>query len=103
MEPRDFMFNPQGTLHGGLVATLLDISMGHLLKKSVRTGVTLEMKVQYLRPVGRNRIQCVARFIQQGRSINYLEARVLDADQQLAAVATSTWKLLPLDAGGGGS
>ena len=26
------MFNPQGTLHGGIITTIMDISMGHLIK-----------------------------------------------------------------------
>lgn len=95
MQPQDFMFNPQGALHGGLIATLLDIAMGHLLKQAVRPGVTLEMKVQYLRPIRQQRIECIARFLSQGRSIHYLEASIHDGDRQLAAVATSTWKLLP--------
>src|SRR5262245_20912416 len=45
------LFNPQGTLHGGILATALDISMGHLLHHVDGAGATLEMKVQYLAPV----------------------------------------------------
>ena len=30
-EAKSPMFNPQGTLHGGVIATALDVSMGHLL------------------------------------------------------------------------
>lgn len=94
MLPRDFMFNPQGSLHGGLVATLLDISMGHLLKHLARPGVTLEMKVQYVRAIRHQRVRCEASFIKRGRSINYLQARVLDDDGRVLAVGTSTWQLL---------
>lgn len=95
MELRDFMFNPQGSLHGGVISTVLDISMGHLLNHSAGPGVTLEMKVQFLRPVRKGRVRCEAAFIKQGRSINYLEARMVDAAGRAIATATSTWQLLP--------
>lgn len=38
--------NPQGSLHGGVIATAMDISMGHLLRHHRGPGTTLEMKVQ---------------------------------------------------------
>ena len=38
LEVKDFMFNPQGTLHGGVIAFMLDISMGHLLNRSIEIG-----------------------------------------------------------------
>ena len=90
---RDFLFNPQGSLHGGVIAIVLDISMGHLLHRSVGVGgATLEMKLQYLRPLKGDVAWCQAQFLRRGRSIAFLESRLYDADNQLAAVATSTWK-----------
>ena len=48
----DFLFNPQGTYHGGMLATIMDISMGHLIKEIAgKAGITLEMKNQFLRPL----------------------------------------------------
>ena len=92
---RDFMFNPQGSLHGGVIAMALDISMGHLLKHTVgRPGITLEMKTQYLRPAVAGTVRCEGRFLRRGRSINYLESRMTGEDGKLLAVATSTWQLL---------
>jgi uncharacterized protein (TIGR00369 family) len=95
MELRDFMFNPQGTLHGGIIATMLDISMGHLLKKTIGAGMTLEMKTQYLRPARAGRVRAVGTFLKKGKSINYLETRLYDAEGSLLAAANSTWQLLP--------
>ena len=92
---RDFMFNPQGSLHGGLIAMALDISMGHLIKRTIgRPGITLEMKTQYLRPARSGIIRCEGRFLRRGRSINYLESRMTDDEGKLLAFATSTWQLL---------
>jgi uncharacterized protein (TIGR00369 family) len=90
----DFMFNPQGSLHGGVIATALDISMGHLIKHVTgRPGITLEMKTQYLRPAQAGRVTCEGRFLRRGRTVAYLEARMTAEDGKLVAVSTSTWQL----------
>jgi uncharacterized protein (TIGR00369 family) len=91
---RDFLFNPQGSLHGGVISIVMDISMGHLLRQSTGIGgATLEIKLQYLRPLTSGIARCEAQFLRLSRSIAYLESRLYDSDEQLAAFATSTWKL----------
>jgi acyl-CoA thioesterase len=94
MEVHDFLFNPQGSLHGGIIATMADMSMGHLLEHTSGPGVTLEMKVQYLRAIRSGRLRSEGRFLKRGRSINYLQAEMVDSDGKTVAVATSTWQLL---------
>jgi uncharacterized protein (TIGR00369 family) len=90
---RDFLFNPQGSLHGGIIATIMDISMGHLLKRTLGVqGATLEMKVQFLEPVRPPAARCEGRFLRKGNSICFLESRLWNADDALSAVATATWK-----------
>ncbi len=37
-EAKSPMFNPQGSLHGGIIATALDVSMGHLLHHKLALG-----------------------------------------------------------------
>ena len=91
---RDFMFNPQGSLHGGIIATVLDISMGHLLQHAVGVGMTLQMNTQFFKPAREGVVQARATFLRKGRSINYLESRMTDAEGGLMAAATSTWRLL---------
>jgi len=58
-----------------------------------RPGVTVEMKVQFLRAVRSGRIRCEATFTRQGRTISFLESRLVDSEQRLVAMATSTWQL----------
>ena len=79
---QDFMYNPQGTLHGGMIGTVLDI------------GMTLEMKTQFMKAPRHGALLAVGRFLRKGRSINFLEARLENADGELLAYATSTWRLL---------
>jgi uncharacterized protein (TIGR00369 family) len=94
MDVKDFMYNPQGTLHGGLIGMVLDIAMGHLMNKTVGVGMTLEMKTQYLRSTKTGMVSAEARFLKKGRSINFLEARMRDNQGKDMAFATSTWQLL---------
>lgn len=90
----DFMFNPQGSLHGGVIAFALDIAMGHLIKHQTGgAGLTLEMKTQYLRPAPTGRARCEGRFLKKGRRISYMEARMTDEAGKLVAVATATWHM----------
>jgi uncharacterized protein (TIGR00369 family) len=93
-ELKDFMLNPQGGLHGGVTAFVLDISMGHLLWKKSGPGTTLEIKVQYAAPARAGRLTATSRFIRHGRSISYLRSELVDDKGELIAFATSTWKSL---------
>jgi uncharacterized protein (TIGR00369 family) len=88
------MYNPQGSIHGGVLATALDISMGHLLKHRIGAGSTLEMKVQYFSPVRTGLVRCQSGFLKKGRSIFFLQSHAYDAAGETVAHATSTWKLL---------
>jgi uncharacterized protein (TIGR00369 family) len=90
------LFNPQGSLHGGVLATALDISMGHLLHHVAGAGATLEMKVQYLAPVTAGRVVCEASFLRRGRGVSFVQSTAMREDGELVAHATATWKLLPV-------
>ena len=92
-EAHDFMFNPQGSLHGGVLATALDIAMGHLVKAAGTPGTTLEMKIQYLAAMRHGRVVCRGEALRQGGTW-FLRAEARDQEGGLIAYATSTWKLL---------
>lgn len=93
-EPADFLFNPQGTLHGGVIATVMDISMGHLLARTAGPGTTLEMKAQYLKSARAGRLTCTGRFLRRGKGISFLASELVDDQRDLVAYATATWKSL---------
>ncbi|HUN51100.1 MAG TPA: PaaI family thioesterase [Candidatus Sulfotelmatobacter sp.] len=93
-EVADFLYNPQGTLHGGIMATALDIAMGHRLHHLLGAGTTLESKFQYAGAIRAGRVTCRGEMLRQGRSICFLRAEARDQAGELLAFATSTWKLL---------
>ncbi|MDN5843065.1 MAG: PaaI family thioesterase [Alcaligenaceae bacterium] len=93
-QARDFMFNPQGSLHGGIIAMVMDISMGHLLKRVQGSGTTLEMKTQYIKAARQGTLRCTGEFIRHGRTISFLKSSMVDETGATVAFATATW--LPL-------
>ncbi len=86
--------NPQGTLHGGVLATAMDISMGHLLGRVAGPAATLELKVQYLSAVRAGLVRCEGSFLRRGRTISFMQSRATQEDGTLVAYATATWTLL---------
>lgn len=94
--PAEFLFNPQGTLHGGVIATVMDIAMGHLLNHaSGGPGTTLELKTQFLLPARDGTLACTGRFLRRGRTISHLAAELRDEAGELLAYATATWRSAP--------
>ncbi|RNL86235.1 PaaI family thioesterase [Halostreptopolyspora alba] len=87
------LLNPQGSVHGGILTTVLDISMGHLCNRFLSTAVTLDMNTRFFRPVTSDS-HSEARVLKPGRTIVHLESRLYDAEGRLAAHATGTWHRL---------
>ena len=94
LDVKPYMFNPQGSLHGGVLATALDISMGHLIKHQFGAGATLEMKVQYFAPIRSGKVVCRANFLKKGRKTFFLQSSAQDSSGEAIAHATSTWRLM---------
>ena len=94
---QDTMRNPHGTLHGGVIALALDTCMGALLRAALGPSVTIELKVNYLRPVKDGEVRCEARFLQSGKTVSHVEARMTDAEDKPVAAATASWHPLTED------
>ena len=85
--------NPQGAMHGGVLTTAMDISMGHLCHRYLSTAVTIEMQLRFFRPVTTD-VTCLGRVIRAGRRIVHLESRMTDDQGRLAALGTGSWHRL---------
>ncbi len=87
--------NPMATMHGGVLATLLDSVMGCAVHSTLPAGrgyTTLEIKVNYLRAVTPASGELVAEgtVVQSGRHTAVAEARVTDAAGRVCAIASTT-------------
>jgi len=95
LEPGEYQFNPIGSVHGGVLTTLLDSAMGCAVHTMLPAGsgyTTLELKVNFLRRVTTEtrRLRCVGSVIHLGRAVATAEARVVDGEGRLVAHATTT-------------
>ncbi len=85
--------NPMGTLHGGVLCDIADAAMGMAYASNLSEGetfTTLEMKINFLRPVWNARLVATGKVIKQGKTVGLVECDVVDEQDQLVAHATST-------------
>ena len=85
--------NPMGTLHGGILCDIADSAMGMAYASTLADGesfTTLELKINFLRPVTSARLIAEGTIVQQGRSAGMTECAVTDENGRLIAKATST-------------
>jgi uncharacterized protein (TIGR00369 family) len=82
--------NAGGAMHGGVLSTALDISMGHACQHFLSAGSTIQMEMRFLRPV-KSDVVCTGRILKPGRRIVSLESRMVDDQGRLAAVASGSW------------
>lgn len=93
--PDERFNNGIGVMHGGYAATLLDSAMGSAINSMMPAGrimMTLEMKVNYVRPLrpGMGMVRCEATVLHVGRRVATAEGRIIDDDGVLYAHATTT-------------
>jgi len=95
LRPQEFHFNPAGTLHGGVMATIVDSAMSCALWSTLEAGIgwtTMELKLGLLRTVTleAGELVCVGTLINAGNRSGAAEARVHDAKGRLCAYASTT-------------
>jgi uncharacterized protein (TIGR00369 family) len=98
-EPTEYHYNPLGTVHGGVMATLLDSALGCAVQSMLPAGTsytTLELKVNYLRPITTKTgtVYAEGKLIHLGGRIATAEGRLTDADGKLYAHGTTTCIIL---------
>jgi uncharacterized protein (TIGR00369 family) len=85
--------NPMGRVHGGVLAALADAAMGTVYGRELEEGRgfgTVELKMNFIRPVRLGRITATARVVRRGLRLGFLDCELHDARGRLVATATST-------------
>ncbi|HTJ31635.1 MAG TPA: PaaI family thioesterase [Dactylosporangium sp.] len=98
LEPREYHYNPLGTVHGGVLATLLDTATGCAVHSTLPAGMgytTLDLNTKFLRPasIASGVLTCEGTVISKGRRTALAQAQITDAHGGLVAHATSTCML----------
>ena len=100
-DPDESHYNPIGTVHGGLVCTLLDSVLGCAVQTTLPKGqgyTSLEIKISYLRPVmaDTGQLTAVGIVTKPGSRAAFAEGTVHDAKGKLIATASSTLLVFPV-------
>ena len=93
MEADERHHNPMGTLHGGVYCDLADAAMGYAYAATLGEGetfTTVELKINFFRPVRKGKLTAEARVVRAGANLGYVECDVKDGEGKLAARAAST-------------
>ena len=94
-EPRHA--NPTGTLHGGILCDIADAAMGMAFASTLaaeESFTTVELKINFFRPVWQARITAEGRVVQRGHTIGYMECEITDEENRLVAKAASSCTVL---------
>lgn len=89
--------NPMGTLHGGITTDLADACMGIATMTTLaeeESFTTLELKMNFLRPVIEGELTARATVVHRGRTIAMTEVVVTDQDGKDVARGTATQMVL---------
>ncbi|HEY2523718.1 MAG TPA: PaaI family thioesterase [Candidatus Binataceae bacterium] len=86
-------YNPMGTLHGGVLCDIADAAMGAAYRSTLAEGesfTTLELKINFLRPVWKGKLSAEAQMVRAGRVVGLVECDIFDQRRRLVARAAST-------------
>ncbi len=89
--------NPMGTLHGGILCDIADAAMGMAFASTLapeESFTTVELKINFFRPIWQAQLRAEATVVQRGRTIGYVECDITDEENRLVAKAASTCMVL---------
>lgn len=96
--PRDHSTpNPMGTFHGGILCDIADAAMGMAFASTLaahESFTTVELKINFFRPVWQAQLKAEGTVVQRGRTIGYMECSLTDEENRLVAKAASTCMVL---------
>ncbi|MGX6443446.1 PaaI family thioesterase [Neobacillus sp. K501] len=93
LETREDHFNPMGTVHGGILCDLADAAMGVAFASLLDEGetfTTVELKINYLKPVWKTTLKAHAHVVKKGNTIGLIDCSIYDVNESLVAKASST-------------
>lgn len=85
--------NPMDRLHGGVLYDIADAAMGIAFASTLaldESFTTVELKINFFRPVWEAQLKAEARVVRRGRSLGYIECEITNEQGLLIAKAAST-------------
>jgi uncharacterized protein (TIGR00369 family) len=100
LRPAEWMYNPLGSVHGGVAATILDSCMGCAVHTTLPAGVgftTTDLQVRYIRAMSTDtgRVLAEGRVLHAGKRTATADGRVFtESDGRLIAHGTTGCAML---------
>ena len=94
---KEELFNSKGVLHGGVAASIADVAVGvaiHHHYKGARAISTVEMKINYFRPVSEGTLYARAYLLRVGSTLSVGRVDLTDTKKNLVGVALVTYIFL---------
>ena len=93
---RPDMMNGAGVLHGGVTATMVDAAAGFATNRQLggRPITTVELKINYFRPVTQGRIRARAHLMRVGSTLVVSRVDLTDSQKKLIGTALVTYMIL---------
>src|SRR5947208_14691892 len=93
---RDSFRQQHGFIHAGVIATLGDHTAGGTARTVTgeQDVITIEFKINFLRPAKGNKLRCVGKVLRGGKHIATAEAEIFDEDEKLVAKLTETLSVI---------
>lgn len=98
LDVKDYHLQHLGYVHGGVISSLADNTGWYAVMMSLpenHTTVTIEIKVNYLKPALRGILRAQSRVLRLGKRVAFAVVEVTQ-DSELIAYATGTYAVLPL-------
>ena len=102
-EATEAFTNPMGNVQGGLLAAMLDDTLGPALATTFAPqefAPTLELKVNFVRPAKPGTLFGTGWVVHRGGSVAFLQGELHDANGNLLATASATARLIRVESGG---
>lgn len=101
LTPGEHHYNPIGTVHGGVAATLCDSVMACAVHSVLPLGMaytTVELHLNYVRAITADtgRLRCIGELIHHGKRMATAQARLVDAEGRLYNHGTTTCLIFPI-------
>ena len=94
------MTQQHGLMHGGIVASLADVACGYAaltMMPAEREVLTVEFKINFLKPANPDRVIAVGQVVQSGRTLTVCEGTVFDSTRT-RVLAKMTATMMAVDA-----
>ena len=94
---RPELMNDSGVVHGGVTATVADVAVGMALARHLgrpRAAATVEMKINYLRPVVHGKVTARSHLVKVGARLCCGRVEIFDGEKRPVAEALITYMIL---------